>query len=115
MSLPDCPGTPTRCCRSPVRWGKAPPATGFARRRRTVRAHPDRLIGDTIIGRTVFQEAFAERTLWRRVEPATIPLLYEASLDDVTVAYIPGVYGELFDGELWTRGLRALHDRLGVR
>ena len=74
-----------------------------------------RLLDDTTTARQLFAEVYAERRLWRAVEPATIPLLYQPDLRDVAVVYIPGLYGELFDQEFWSRGLRAVHDRLGVR
>ena len=36
-------------------------------------------------------------------------------LSDITVALVPGIYGELFDQEIWQRGLAAVRERLGVR
>jgi hypothetical protein len=83
--------------------------------RARVAADPARLLEDSTLAPRLFAQVFAERKLWRAVEPATIPLLFQPDLGDITVVYVPGIYGELFDGEIWTRGLRAVHDRLGVR
>ena len=89
-------------------------ALSWRRQRSSVRANPARLLGGTT-GSALFKQVFAERTLWQRVEPATIPLLYDPALSDITVVLVPGIYGELFDGELWQRGLRSVRERLGVR
>ena len=80
-----------------------------------VRENPEQLLGRSRLASTLFSQVFAERTLWQRVEPAAIPMLYDPELSDITVVLVPGIYGELFDGELWQRGLRAVRERLGVR
>ncbi len=80
-----------------------------------VRANPRELLGTSQLASTLFTQVFAERTLWQRTEPAAIPLLFNPDLANVTVVLVPGIYGELFDGELWRRGLRAVRERLGVR
>jgi len=80
-----------------------------------VAANPERLFGRSRTAANVFSQVFAERTLWRRVEPATIPLVYNPELSRITVVLVPGIYGELFDGELWQRGLRSVRERLGTR
>jgi len=80
-----------------------------------VRDHPERLFGQSRVGSTLFTQLFAERTLWQRTQPAPIPLLYHPDLSGITVVLVPGIYGELFDGELWQRGMRAVRERLGVR
>jgi hypothetical protein len=82
---------------------------------RALRDHPDRLLGRSVLGAGLFEQVFAERKLWQQVEPSTIPLLYDPSLSDITVVLVPGIYGELFDGELWQRGLHSVRDKLGVR
>lgn len=80
-----------------------------------MRQSPERLFGGSTIGSALFSQVFAERTLWQRIEPATLPLLYDPALGDITVVLVPGIYGELFDGELWQRGMRSIRERLGVR
>lgn len=70
---------------------------------------------DAAVGATLFAAVFAERKLWASVAPATVPLLYNPAPDDVTVVYVPGIYNELFDHEIFSRGLRAIRERLGVR
>jgi hypothetical protein len=51
----------------------------------------------------------------RGVAPASPTPIYSPDVPDVTVVLAPGIYGELFNGELWQRGLRAIRTTLGVR
>lgn len=105
---PDTDSVPDpRDLRAAERW--------FARDRTRMRREPLRVLEQPAVAATLFHEVFAERRLWRDLEPATPPLLYTPDLSDVTVVLVPGIYGELFDGELWQRGLAAVRDRLGVR
>jgi triacylglycerol esterase/lipase EstA (alpha/beta hydrolase family) len=83
--------------------------------RSRVASNPTAVLDDSTLAPRLFAQVFAERKLWRAVEPATVPLLYDPSIGDVAVVLIPGIYGELFDQEIWTRGMRAVHDRLGLR
>jgi hypothetical protein len=88
--------------------------------RDSVRAMPRLLFGERAPAATLFAQVFAERQLLRRVESPDVPLLYNAPIGemptrDLTVLYVPGIFGELFDDEIWQRGLRALHDNLGLR
>jgi hypothetical protein len=83
--------------------------------RDSARAHPERWFADSTLAPRLFAQVFAERKLLRRVETAAIPRVYDAPLPDVAVLYVPGIFGELFDDEIWQRGLAALHDQLGLR
>ncbi|WP_434478864.1 hypothetical protein [Gemmatimonas sp.] len=83
--------------------------------RDSVRGRPARMLDDSTIVRRLFTELLAERALTRRVDGATVPLLYDAPLRDVTVVYAPGIFGELFDREIWQRAVRSVRERLGVR
>ncbi|WP_461414425.1 hypothetical protein [Gemmatimonas sp.] len=83
--------------------------------RDSVRAIPHSALADSTLAPKLFGEIFAERELLRRVEGATVPLLYEAPVPAITVVYVPGIFGELFDDEIWRRGLRSVRERLGVR
>ncbi|MBY0492494.1 MAG: DUF3047 domain-containing protein, partial [Gemmatimonadaceae bacterium] len=92
----------------------------FSGTRDQVRQAPARLFGDSITVAQLFAQVFTERTLLRRVESPAVPRLYDTPLGDgsardLTVLYVPGIFGELFDDEIWQRGLRALHDDLGLR
>lgn len=89
--------------------------TWSTRTRARVYDDPMRLMGRSTTAQTLFREVFAERTLWQRAEPAAIPLMYHPDLRGTTVVLVPGIYGELFDGELWQRGMRSVRERLGVR
>lgn len=80
-----------------------------------VAARPDRLLDDTTLAPRLFQQVFAERRLLHAMAPATTPLLYDPDVAATTVVYVPGIYDELFDGEIWSRGLRSVRTRLGAR
>jgi hypothetical protein len=91
-------------------------AVRWHRKQRTqVQRQPDQLFGASSVAASLFTQVFAERSLWQRIEPAALPLLYNPDLHNVTVVLVPGIYGELFDGELWQRGMRAVRERLGAR
>jgi hypothetical protein len=83
--------------------------------RERVRATPSTLLTDSTVARQLFREVLAERELMRQVEGATVPTLYEAPMAEVALVYVPGIFGELFDDEIWRRGLRSVRERLGVR
>ncbi|AMW05999.1 hypothetical protein [Gemmatimonas phototrophica] len=80
-----------------------------------VRAGPGMLLNDSTVAPRLFTQILAERELTRRVEGASVPLLYDAPVGDITVVYAPGIFGELFDDEIWQRALRSIRERLGVR
>ncbi len=108
LHTPEMDSTPdTRNAAFAVRWHSA--------ERQRVRENPERLYKQPKLAATLLREIFAERKLWRDIEPAVPPLFYAPALSDIAVVLIPGIYGELFDGELWQRGLKAVRDRLGVR
>ncbi|MEK7401198.1 MAG: DUF3047 domain-containing protein [Gemmatimonadota bacterium] len=83
--------------------------------RRAVRVAPERLLDDTSLATRVFSAVFAERKVAHAVEPALVPLLYDPDVAGTTVVFVPGRYDELFDHEMFTRGMRAVRERLGVR
>jgi len=83
--------------------------------RERVASEPERLLDDTTLAPRVFAQVYAERKLWRAVEPASFPLLYDPDVSGTTVVYVPGIYDELFDHEIWARGMRSVRDRLGAR
>ena len=47
--------------------------------------------------------------------PAQIPMIYNPVPKDVTVVFVPGIYNELFDTEIFAKGLRALREQFGLR
>ncbi len=108
LNMPEMDSTrDTRDAAFAVRW--------HGKQREMIRAKPERLFSQPQLAASLFGEIFAERKLWRDIEPAVPPLYYVPELPDIAVVLVPGIYGELFDGELWQRGLKAVHDRLGVR
>ena len=80
-----------------------------------VRRTPAALLADSTVAPRLFREVFGERELMRRVEGARVPTLYDRDLPDLAIVYVPGIFGELFDDEIWRRGLRSVRERLGLR
>ncbi len=83
--------------------------------RSTISRNPPRLLGDSTLPIKLFQEVYAERKAIRAVQPLPFPLVYNPRLNGITVVYVPGIYGELFDAEIWSRGMRSVRNRLGAR
>jgi hypothetical protein len=96
-----------------------PRDAGFARNwwgsRTRVANNPGKILEDSSVGQNLFNQVFAERKAIRAVQPLAFPLYYDPKLDGVTVVYVPGIYGELFDAEIWSRGMNSIRDRLGAR
>nr|MBA3657613.1 DUF3047 domain-containing protein [Gemmatimonadaceae bacterium] len=83
--------------------------------RNDIANNPDKVLGDSTLPTKLFDQVFAERKAIRLVQPLAFPLLYDPKLKGVTVVYVPGIYGELFDAEIWSRGMKSIRDRLGTR
>lgn len=72
----------------------------------------------TALAQRLFSEIFKERTLVEQVAPTQIPWLYNPGLKPMmgtTLVYVPGIYSDLFDGEIFREGLDALVHRFGLR
>lgn len=87
----------------------------ITRDRNDVRLRPERLQWGTPLAQKLLHEVFTERLLLHNSAPGAAPLLYTADPGDITVVLLPGIYTELFDDEIWQRGLRSVRDNLGVR
>jgi hypothetical protein len=83
--------------------------------RPSIAQHPAAVLDDSTLAPKLFDQVFAERKAIRAVQPTVFPLIYNPNLDSVTVVYVPGIYGELFDAEIWSRGMKSVRDRLGAR
>ncbi len=87
----------------------------FERDKMDIHDRPERLYWSSHTASTLFKEVFNERKLLRKTGAGSMPLLYTHPAGDITVVLLPGIYTELFDNEIWQRGLRAVRDNLGVR
>ena len=76
---------------------------------------PGVLLKDKTLAQTLFSAVFEERKLSHGISPATTPLIYNPMPKDVTVVFVPGIYNELFDTEIFSRGLSAIQGQLGLR
>ncbi len=83
--------------------------------RHEIHSHPGQLLKDKPLGSTLFREIFKERSMFHKLWPAPTPLFYNPVTQSTTVVFIPGTYNELFDQEIFARGLRSLRETLGAR
>ncbi|MEK2644583.1 hypothetical protein [Bdellovibrio sp. BCCA] len=70
---------------------------------------------DSTIAKTLLQEAIKEADLEDRIYPTPMTKLYNKSLDDLTIVYVPGIYNSIFDKEIFSLGLNSLMDEMGLR
>ncbi|WP_413567981.1 alkaline phosphatase family protein [Bdellovibrio sp. HCB117] len=64
---------------------------------------------------SLLKEAIKEAELEERVYPTALSKVYNEKLDDVTLVYVPGIYNSIFDREIFSLGLNAVSDEMGVR
>ena len=67
----------------------------------------------------VFQEIFQEQKLQQKIYPQQFSWAYPpkkmAPESEMTLVFVPGIYDELFDREIFNRGLDQLKNQLGLR
>ncbi|MDG0818117.1 alkaline phosphatase family protein [Bdellovibrio svalbardensis] len=64
---------------------------------------------------TLLKEAIKEADLEGRIYPTPLTKIYNQKLEDVTIVYVPGIYNAIFDKEIFSLGLSALSDEMGLR
>lgn len=69
------------------------------------------------MGSKLFEQIFQERQLVHKLAPAPVPVFYDElnPPEDLAFVFVPGIYNELFDQEIFARGLRALQENMNVR
>lgn len=67
------------------------------------------------VATSLFAESFKEEKLQEQIFPAPLNKFYGKALDEITLVYIPGIYNSLFDQEIFSLGLMALREDLGLR
>lgn len=80
-----------------------------------IQKDPGTMLDQSDTYKRLFNQIFTERKLREELYPASFPLLYNPVPKDVTVVYVPGIYNELFDTEIFAKGLRGLGLDLGLR
>ncbi len=63
----------------------------------------------------LFKQTINESDLEGRIYPTQLTKIYNQSLENVTLVYVPGIYNRIFDQEIFSLGLDALTDELGLR
>ncbi len=63
----------------------------------------------------LFKETMKESDLEDRIYPTPMTKIYNEKLEDVTIVYVPGLYNNIFDTEIFSLGLNSLADDLGLR
>lgn len=67
------------------------------------------------VAQDLLRETIKEADLEDRIYPTALSKIYNEKLDDVTVVYIPGIYNSIFDKEIFSLGLNAVSDEMGLR
>lgn len=63
----------------------------------------------------LLRETIKEADLEERIYPTPLTKVYNSKLSDVTLVYVPGIYNSIFDKEIFSLGLNAVADDLGLR
>lgn len=63
----------------------------------------------------LFKETLKEADLEDRIYPTAMTKIYNSKLNNTTIVYIPGIYNSIFDTEIFSLGLNALKEELGLR
>lgn len=63
----------------------------------------------------LFAQIFKEAELEDKVYPTSLSKIYNRQLGPVTIVYVPGIYNAIFDQEIFSLGIQALKDDLGLR
>ncbi len=63
----------------------------------------------------LFKEALKESDIEDRIYPTILTKIYNQKIDELTIVYVPGIYNSIFDREIFSLGLNALTDDLGLR
>lgn len=64
---------------------------------------------------SLLKETIKEADLEDRIYPTPLSKIYNTKLDGLTLVYVPGIYNSIFDKEIFSLGLNALSDELGLR
>lgn len=71
--------------------------------------------GQPSFAQTLLKETIKEADLEGRIYPTPLTKIYNQKLEDLTIVYVPGIYNSIFDKEIFSLGLNALRDDLGLR
>ncbi|WP_374029342.1 alkaline phosphatase family protein [Bdellovibrio bacteriovorus] len=71
--------------------------------------------GQISTAQSLLKETIKEADFEGRIYPTPLTKIYNSKLDDVTIVYVPGIYNSIFDKEIFSLGLSALSDEMGLR
>ncbi|HRO67892.1 MAG TPA: hypothetical protein PL182_10045, partial [Pseudobdellovibrionaceae bacterium] len=72
-------------------------------------------LAEMSVGQKLFQEIRKEVELEDKIYPTPLAKAFNAKADGLTIVYVPGIYNSIFDKEIFSLGLQALKDDLGLR
>jgi hypothetical protein len=83
-------------------------------------ADPKLVLGNEKKFQTLFSEIFKERKLQEELAPTSFPVFYPAhkekvDLEHLTIVYVPGIFNDIFNNEIFGQGLAALKNNMGLR
>ncbi|MGZ3774304.1 MAG: hypothetical protein ACXVCN_11335 [Bdellovibrio sp.] len=67
------------------------------------------------VAQNLLRETIKEADLEDRIYPTPLSKIYNEKLDDLTIVYVPGIYNSIFDKEIFSLGLNAVSDEMGLR
>ena len=67
------------------------------------------------IGKSLFADILREQSLEEKIFPTPLDKLYNRKLTKTTIVYVSGIYNSLFDNEIFSLGLMAIKEDLGLR
>lgn len=70
---------------------------------------------DVSVAARLFKEVWKENALEDKAYPLPLNKVYNEKLSETTIVYVPGIYNSIFDKEIFSIGLNAISDELGLR
>jgi hypothetical protein len=70
---------------------------------------------DSSVAQLLLKENMKEADFEDRIYPTPLTKIYGYKIEDLTIVYIPGIYNNIFDREIFSLGLNSLRDDLGLR
>lgn len=67
------------------------------------------------LAQRLFKEIFKELEIENRIAPKELTALYRTTPENTTIVYVPGTYNGIFDEEIFSSGLMAVKEDLGLR
>lgn len=71
--------------------------------------------GEDTLAQRLFKEIFKETEIAEKIAPQDLTEIYRKLPENSTIVYVPGTYNGIFDEEIFSLGMLAVKDDLGLR